>query len=123
MVLPVLTYDCEIWGYKVHKAIEVVHLTFLKHILGVKKTICNHMVYRELGKYPVNIHIKSRMLSYWLRVINGKRDKIGYKMYQYLLKLHDENTLKSPWLKYVKSLLDNSGMSGIWQEQNRSNSA
>ncbi len=25
MVLPVLTYGCEIWGYKVHKAIEVVH--------------------------------------------------------------------------------------------------
>ncbi len=37
MVLPVLTYGCEIWGYKVHKAIEVVHLTILKHILGVKK--------------------------------------------------------------------------------------
>ncbi len=64
------------------------------------------------------------MLSYWLRLINGsKQDKISHIMYQCLLKLHDENTLKSPWLKCVKSLLDNAGMSGVWYEQNRSNSA
>ncbi len=59
---------------------------------------CNHMVHEELGKYPINIHIKSRMLSYWLRVINGKQDKISYKMYQCLLKLLDENSFESPWL-------------------------
>ncbi len=79
MVLPVLTYGCEIWGYKIHKAMEVVHLTFLKYILGVKKTTCNHKVYGELGKYPVNVHIKSRMLSYWLRVIDGIKISLKWK--------------------------------------------
>ncbi len=42
-------------------------------------------------------------------------------MYQCLLKLHDENSFRSPWLKYVKSLLGYSGMSGIWHEQNGNN--
>ena len=78
MVLLIITYGCEIWGYKVLKVIERVHLTFLKHILGVKKTTCNLMVYGELGKYPVNTYIKSRMLSYWLRLINGKQRKLSY---------------------------------------------
>ncbi len=99
MLLPVLMYGCKIWGYKIHKAIEVVHLTFLKHILGVKKTTCNHMVYGKLDKYSFNIHSKSRMSSYWLRVIIGKQDKISYIMYQCLLKLHNENTFKPPFLK------------------------
>ena len=75
MVLPIITYGCEIWGYRVYKVIEVVHLTFLKHILGVRKTTCNSMVYGELGKYPVITHIKSRILGYWLRLINGKQKK------------------------------------------------
>ncbi len=73
MVLPIITYGCEIWGYKVFKEIEIVHLTFLKHILGVKKTTCNLMVYGELGKYPVNTYIKNRMLNYWLRFISGNQ--------------------------------------------------
>ncbi len=120
ILLPVITYGCEVWGYKVLKAIQVVHLTFLKHILGVKKT--TYIVYGELGKCPVNLHIKSRILSYWSMLINGKQGKISHIMYQCVLKLYDENTLKSPWLKCVKSLLDNAGMSGVWHEENRSNS-
>ena len=121
IVLPVLTYGCEIWGYRVYKAIESVQLTFLKHTLGIRKTTCNSMAYGELGKYPVDAHIKSRMLNYWLRLINGKQSKLSHIMYQCLLKMHDENSFRSPWIKYVKSLLDNSGMSGIWHEQNGSN--
>ena len=104
MVLPIITYGCEIWGYRVYKVIEVVHLTFLKHILGVRKTTCNSMVYGELGKYPVITHIKSRILGYWLRSINGKQRKLSCIMYKCLLKLHDENSFKSPWIKFVKYL-------------------
>ena len=121
MVLPVLTYGCEIWGYTVYKEVESVQLTFFKYILGIRKTTCNLMAYGELGKYPVNVHIKSRILNYWLRLINGKQSKLSFIMYQCLLKMHDENRFRSPWIKYVKSLLDNSGMSGIWHDQNGSN--
>ena len=42
-------------------------------------------------------------------------------MYQYLLKLYNENTFRSPWLSYIKTLLNNSGMSGIWTCQDVSN--
>ena len=81
MVLPIITYGCEIWGYKVLKVRDSVHLTFLKHILGVKKTTCNLMVYGELDKYPVNTYIKSRSLSHWLRLINGKQRNLSNVMY------------------------------------------
>ncbi len=81
MALPIITYGCEIWGYRVMKDKKNVHVTFFKHILNVRKTACNAMVYGELGKYPISVHIKSRMVNYWCRLINGKRDKLCYIMY------------------------------------------
>ena len=114
MVLPIITYGCEVWGYKISKDVENVHVTFLKHILNVRKTTCNAMVYGELGKYPVSVHIKTRMLNYWSRLITGKQIKFCFVVYQCLLKLYNENTFRSPWLSYIKTLLNNSGMSGIW---------
>ncbi len=66
------------------KDIENVRVTLLKHILNVRKTTCNAMIYGELGKYPISTQIKSRMVNYWSRVITGKQDKLSYIMYQCL---------------------------------------
>lgn len=44
MVLPVLTYESEIWGHYIIREIEFLHLKFLKHILFVHKNSSNAMV-------------------------------------------------------------------------------
>lgn len=36
LVLPVLTFACEIWGYVVIRVIKLLHLSFLKHICTQK---------------------------------------------------------------------------------------
>jgi hypothetical protein len=46
-----------------------VHLQFLKRILGVRVTTPNCLVYGELGRYPLDINIKCRMLCFWSRLI------------------------------------------------------
>ena len=53
MILPILCYGCEIWGF--HKApdIERIHIKFLKQILSVKQNTCNATVYGELGRFPI----------------------------------------------------------------------
>ncbi len=38
------------------------------------------MSYLELGKYPVRVYIKSRMLNYWLKLINGKQSKRSHNV-------------------------------------------
>ncbi len=117
MVLPIITYGCEIWGYRTIRDLENLHITFMKHILHVRKTTCNSMVYGELGKYPISTHIKSRMLNYWSRIISGKQDKLCYIMYQCIYRLYNANSFRSPWLNCINNLLNNSGMSGIWLNQ------
>ena len=73
-----------------------------------------------MGSWAI-IHIKTRMLNYWSRLLTGKQDKLCYVMYQCLIKMYNENTFKSPWLKYIENLLNNSGMSGIWISQEVNN--
>ena len=52
VVLPVLLYSCEKWGYENIDVIERVHVRFLKHILNLKSSTCSFMVYGETGRFP-----------------------------------------------------------------------
>ena len=64
MVLPILNYGSEIWGF--HKApdIERVYLKFLKQVLHVRKQTPNASVYGEFGKCSLDIVRKERILKY-----------------------------------------------------------
>jgi hypothetical protein len=42
------------------------------------------MVYGELGRYPIDIDIKVRMISYWSKLILGNQSKISSLSYKLL---------------------------------------
>ena len=69
MILPILTYGSEIWGFHPAPDIERVHLKFLKHILCVKPQTSNVPVYGELGRVPLSIIRKERILKYWYKLM------------------------------------------------------
>jgi hypothetical protein len=62
MAEPILLYGSEIWGYENIKIIEQVHLGFCKRILKVRSSTPNVMVHGELGRYPLKIRVKIRMI-------------------------------------------------------------
>ena len=64
MVKPVLLYGCELCRYGNVDIIERVHLKFCKMLLHMKSSTPSFMVYGELGRYPLPIDIKIRMVSY-----------------------------------------------------------
>jgi hypothetical protein len=39
------------------------------------------MIYGELGRYPLEIDIKSRIISFWDRIISGKELKLSKIIY------------------------------------------
>ena len=49
------------------------------------------MVYGELGRYPMEIQIKTRMITYWSKLINGKDKKYAKLLYDLGFKLQQEN--------------------------------
>ena len=63
-ILPILTYGSEIWGYESLDIIEKVQNDFLRRITLARKSTPMYMVYGELGRYPVEISIKSRVIGF-----------------------------------------------------------
>ena len=54
IVLPILMYCSEIWGFYKSDDVEKVHIRLLKQVLGVRKQTSNVAVYGELGRFPLN---------------------------------------------------------------------
>ena len=118
MILPILLYGCEIWGYEDIQQIEVFYRDFLKEILRLNKQTTNCMVYGEAGRKPLSITVKTRMVCFWHKTMTGAETKLSYKMTHLLRKLHEQNQHSSPWLKNIEQILNSCGMSNIWLNPN-----
>jgi hypothetical protein len=76
MVKPILLYGSEIWGYSKNiDCLQKIQLRFCKLLLKLKSSTPNYMIYRELGRFPIEIDIKIRMVSFWARLLFGERNK------------------------------------------------
>ena len=64
LVAPTLLYGSEVLGFEKNDNNEKVHLQFLKKISRVRITTPNFLVYGELGRYPLIVNIKYRMLRF-----------------------------------------------------------
>lgn len=53
IVKPVLLYGCEVWGFGNIALVEKLHLKNFKHVLNLKFSTANYMVYGELGKLVI----------------------------------------------------------------------
>ena len=49
LILPILIYGCEIWGFSNINSIDLFHRSFLKSCLKVSKFVSNSIVYGETG--------------------------------------------------------------------------
>ena len=114
LVVPILTYNCEIWGLKHTNMIEKLHLKFMKFVLNVKTSTCNSMVYGELGRYPLHIRVKKQMVGFWAKTLQGKSNKLSCVMMNVLHNMQRSGLYSSPWLLHVKGILDHCGLSNVW---------
>ena len=57
-----------------------------------------------------------RMVNFWINLIGGDKDKLSFKMYQYMLNLEN---FRSKWLDEIKSILIEVGRYDVWQYQNK----
>ena len=116
-VLPILIYASEVWGYENCEILERIHNQFLRSIIKARTSTPMHMIYGELGRYPLEITIKCRMISFWSRIVSGKPNKLSYILYQKLL---STKILKSKWVQKIKETIQNCGRSDIWRNPQES---
>ena len=117
MITPIFLYGCEVWGYGNIEPLEIFYRAFIKRVLGLNKNTPNCIVYGEVGKYPVIHRVYVRMISFWIKISEGKSTKLSSIMYKLIYKLHLDSSYDSPWLISIKNILYNSGNSRYWLDQ------
>ena len=104
-------YGCEIWGFHRADDIEKIHIKFLKQLLGVRRQTCNIAIYGELGRVPLIVLRKIRILKYWKKIISSQ-ESLLYKVY--VLQANELNSgfiNENSWVFQLKSILDELGFS------------
>lgn len=82
-ILSILLFNCEVWGYENVNDIEKVHIEFLRRITNSRKSTPSYMIYGELGRFPLEILIKSR--KYWNSLILSDNDKYSRIVYNTMI--------------------------------------
>ena len=100
IIQPILLYGCEIWGFSNTSLLEKLHLKFCKHILYANNRTPNAMVYGELGRFPLIINIKVRMISFWSKLHFSYDNKISTLLYQLV------RNQSLPWINCIKNILN-----------------
>ena len=113
LVAPILTYGAEVWGFESTKMLDQLELKFYKLLLNVRNSTPNYMVYGELGRYPISISIKKRMISYWCNLLISNQSKINKALYAALL----DRPETCKWLTFLKTIFDSIAKSDVWLNQ------
>ena len=113
MVVPILLYGCEIWGYENLAMLEKLHIKAIKFMLHLHKSTKNAMVYGESGRCPLSFIVKSRIIGFWADMI-VKSDKTSSRVYFLLRDLHENGIYSSPWLMTVRDVLHEVGLECVW---------
>ena len=114
-VAPILLYGSETWGYENHGILEKVHFDFMRKITKAKSSTPHYMLYGELGRYPLSLNIKTRMVNFWNKLLCSENNKLSVQVYNFMI---TDVGRDYKWLNYVKNIFHNSGNSIIWFTQN-----
>ena len=113
-VLPVLIYGCEVWGFTDISDVEIFYRKFLRNLLKTFRFTPNCMLYGELGVTDIKTKIVNRMVLYWAKLKFGKQEKLSAILCNFLSKTNDPIGYPFKWNNHVKSALDKTGFSWVW---------
>ena len=121
LIIPILLYGSEIWGYENEKQIQTMYNKALRKFLRLHKSTSICMMYGELGLKEISEHIENRMINFWFNIATGEDSKISSILYKWIKVLYDQNIYKSSWIDKVKKTLDKIQMTNIFDDTSNVN--
>ena len=118
MIAPILNYGCEVWGFHKGPNIERIYLKFLKQILRVKPQTMDCIIFGELGRVPMYVIRKIRILKFWAKIVNSPQSLL----YKVLYLNDDRGKLTNTFAINVQNLLNGLGYGYIFENNFISNS-
>ena len=74
-------------------------------------------MYGELDRAPLIIERHLRILKYWTKIISGKPNPLVCSMYRFMYQKCEMQREFVNWASLVKKLLNDLGLSQVWQQQ------
>ena len=105
-------------GFKI--LIENVHNQFLRTITGLRKSTPIYMLQAGLGRYQIDICIKSRMIGFWVSIIDSPGNKISKILYNFLSNEKNVGHMNK-WMNYIKVILISVGKINLFYQNYVSN--
>jgi len=119
-IQPILTYGADIWGLTTNQTIiERVHLAALKRFLCISQKAPKHLIYSELGRYPLYVNTYAKCIRFWLRIVCMDETRLPKKAYNMLMSLQRQNY--STWACKVRNVLFMFGFGVVWEAQSVGN--
>ena len=112
LILPILLYGCEFWGYENFLILDRLHLKYLKYVLGPQQSTSSCMVYRETERFPLSVYIKTRMISFWCKLVSDAKN-VSSRFLNFLRHYYANRTLSSKRLDTFKHIVDHTGFSNM----------
>jgi len=121
LILPILNYGSEVWGFHNGIHTERTQLNFCKRLLGVKTSTQNNFVFGETGRCRLqNIRIFN-IIKYWSKLCMTRDSKYIKIVYNSLKQKSDENGRIINWVSKVKGVLSKLGFYEVWLQQGAGN--
>jgi hypothetical protein len=97
LVVPILKYGREIWGFKESNVRERIYLQYCKQLLGVRAQIQNNCVYGELGRTSLLSYRLICIVRYWFKILECKCTKYIRHVYNMMLRYLEMYPNKISW--------------------------
>ena len=117
MIMPILNYGSQVWGFHKGPDVERVHIKFLKQILGVRQQTSNLAVYGEFGRFPLFVIRKVNIIKQWHRILKSP-DSLMFKLFNMR---GNDGSYVNDWSLQVKQLLSDLGFNYLWGANNVTN--
>lgn len=115
MVIPIITYGAEIWGFDMSQQIEQVQFRFCRFLLGLPSKTTSLSVLGELGRLPLYTVYILKCIKYWSKLIHMQDSRLPRSCYNMLLELDISG--RTTWATHVKEILYKYGFGHIWINQ------
>ena len=114
MILPILCYGAEIWGFQHYDVIEKVQRKWCRRLLAVPSHTTNEAVVGECGRLPIYVSTLRRCISFWVKLLEMPPD-IPRQAYIMLYKL--DILGRHTWATSIKDILFSHGFGYVWVTQ------
>jgi Reverse transcriptase (RNA-dependent DNA polymerase) len=130
MVVPILTYGCVVWAPQfssnpfyapdcVRNDVEKVHVTFLRRLVGARKSIPYWVLLREFGRTPICLAWWVAVAKFSKRLFELPDSSVLKQVMRYEIQLSLQGSTKN-WLSRVLSSIAVMGIDGFRFDQTNS---